>query len=117
MLTLTIKPLAPTLTLTPTLILAVILYPASMQVSGPSMQKLNIAMHRRAGQAAIDAREVTYGIVDTKLRMMQILIPDPLDQLWEILRQAPSHYQRIHLACSPSGHNDPGALRQHSAII
>ena len=74
-------------------------------------------MHRRAGQAAIDAREVTYGMVDTKLRMMQIPIPDPLDQLWDLLRQAPSHYQRIHLACSPSGHNDPGALRQHSAIM
>ena len=43
-------------------------------------------------------------------------VPEPMQQLWDILRLAPSNFRRIHIACDPR-QQPPGALRVMSMLI
>ena len=69
----------------------------------PQLQLLMLtplAWHR-AGQSAED--------VDESLANVNAMpSPAPLEQLWDVLRLAPSNYGRIHIACDPR--NSPAGV-------
>ena len=44
-------------------------------------------------------------------------IPGPLQQLWELFAQAPSHYQRLSMLCNPWKKPRPGANAVTPAVL
>ena len=57
----------------------------------------------RAGQAALENGQ------NPLKSVMDMPLPEPPEQLWDLLESVPHHYQRINMMCSDWEQSSPGA--------